>query len=251
MQWLTMVKNGLRYYRKGLFFLAGYLFIANSLFWLCAIIIKTFPSFIKGILTVFNNEIALNNQELTHYFTNSEQQFHRLALSIYAFLYILFLIGLIYLLNKQNQKRQNEQRIWFANGGNLASWLLFTTTELFSLLAIGCLGLFFIFYLFQPLIRQGIFELNYCFLHHLQQFSLKNFVTEHLSQKGYFQIKLPETNVGLWQLVKQQQQTTSRFQWIYLQNMLFINGSVLLLHLLLQLLNFKKIIRSLSSNKPV
>lgn len=244
MHWLKLTKISFSYHKKSLFILTFYLFIANILLWLCAIFTKSFPNFLENLLSVFSNEVSLSKSVFTDYFSNSEQQFSFFFSCLYGFLYLAFLIGFLLLFKKREKERTYEQHIWIQNGGTLSTWLLFTTSELIVILGSVYLLLFFLFYLCQPLIRQSIFELNYCFLHHVQQFSLKDFIAKYLTQTSYFQIKLPESNAGLWQLVKQQLPTTTKFQWIYLQNGLFITFSTLGLHLILQTLSYQKIKKS-------
>lgn len=240
MHWLKMAATIISFHKKNLFILALYLLIANILLWLCAIFTNSLPNFLDNLISVFSNEINLNKSVFIDYFSNSERQFTFFFTCLYAILYLSFLIGLIFIFKKRENQRRKEQQIWIQNGGTLATWLIFTTSELIFLLSGIYVLLFFLFYLCQSLIRQCVFELNYCFLHHIQQFSLKDFIAKYLTQTSYFQIKLPESNAGLWQLVKQQLPTTTKFQWIYLQNVLFIIFSTFSLHLVLQALSYQK-----------
>ena len=109
-----------------------------------------------------------------------------------------------YFLFRFQRKRQNEKVSWIKNGGTVSNYFGLISGELLVISITVSVVMSMVMFLLQTWILPVIFALFRFYLTDIQHFSIKEWIQAPVPAKNIFQIKVPESENGLWQFIQNQ-----------------------------------------------
>ena len=115
---------------------------------------------------------------------------------------LFFMLG--YFLFRLQRKRQNEKVSWIKNGGTVSNYFGLISGELLVISITVSVVMSMVMFLLQTWILPMIFSLCRYYFADIHHFSIKEWIQAPVPAKNIFQIKVPESENGLWQFIQNQ-----------------------------------------------
>lgn len=193
--WLSVIKRSLYYHKKAFLGITFFFTLLILIQWFYAIFQQYLNSILQTIQQFFNISIK-GRQSITQWQLPSK--------TLYLIVVCILLITLTYLLFRLQRKRQNEKISWMNNGGTLRNYFGLMSGELLVICITVTLVMSMGMFLLQAWILPMIFSSCRYYLADIQHFSIKEWIPTPEATKNIFQIKVPESENGLWQFIQNQ-----------------------------------------------
>lgn len=193
--WLSVIKRSIYYHKKAFLGIALFFSLLILIQWFYAI----FQQYVLAILQTIQQffDISTKVEQPINQWQAPSRMLYMIVLCI------LFLI-LGYFLFHLQRNRQNEKVSWIKNGGTVSNYFGLISGELLVICISVTLMMSMILFLLQTLIFPVIFALCRFYLADIQHFSIKEWIQAPVPAKNIFQIKVPESENGLWQFIQNQ-----------------------------------------------
>lgn len=193
--WLSVIKRSIYYHKKAFLGIALFFSLLILMQWFYAI----FQQYVLAILQTIQQffDISTKVEQPINQWQTPCKALYLIVLSI-----LFFMLG--YFLFYFQRKRQREKISWMNNGGTVSNYFVLMSGELLVICISVTLMMSMILFLLQTLIFPVIFALCRFYLTDIQHFSIKEWIQAPVPAKNIFQIKVPESENGLWQFIQNQ-----------------------------------------------
>lgn len=193
--WLSVIKRSIYYHKKAFLGIAIFFSLLILMQWFYAI----FQQYVLAILQTIQQffDISTKLEQPINQWQTPCKVLYLIVLSI-----LFFMLG--YFLFRFQRKRQREKISWMNNGGTVSNYFVLMSGELLVICISVTLMMSMILFLLQTLIFPVIFALCRFYLTDIQHFSIKEWIQAPVPAKNIFQIKVPESENGLWQFIQNQ-----------------------------------------------
>lgn len=193
--WLSVIKRSIYYHKKAFLGIALIFSLLIFMQWFYAI----FQQYVLAILQTIQQffDISTKVEQPINQWQSPCKVLYLIVLSI-----LFFMLG--YFLFRLQRNRQNEKVSWIKNGGTVSNYFGLISGELLVICISVTLMMSMILFLLQTLIFPMIFALCRFYLADIQHFSIKEWIQAPVPAKNIFQIKVPESENGLWQFIQNQ-----------------------------------------------
>ena len=230
--WLSVIKRSIYYHKKA--------FLGIALFFSLLIFMQWFYAIFQQYLIAIIHAI----QQFFDISTKVKQPISQLqapSRTLYLLVLCILFLVLGYFLFRLQKKRQNEKFSWINNGGTISNYFGLISGELLVICITVSVMMSMVIFLLQTWILPMIFSFCRYYLADIQHFSIKEWIQAPVPAKNIFQIKVPESEDGLWQFVQNQ----IHLEKMSLQTMIktcFINslGLIIVNSLIYVIQNLKK-----------
>ena len=193
--WLSVIKRSIYYHKKAFLGIALFFSLLILIQWFYAIFQQYLIAVIHAIQQFFDFSAKVK-QPITQWQAPSRMLY-------LLVLCILFLI-LGYCLFRLQKNRQNEKTSWIKNGGTVSNYFGLISGELLVISITVSVVISMVMFLLQTWILPMIFSFCRYYLADIQHFSIKEWIQTPVPAQNIFQIKIPESENGLWQFVQNQ-----------------------------------------------
>ncbi len=230
--WLSVIKRSIYYHKKAFLGIALFFSLLILIQWFYAIFQQYLIAIIHAIQQFF--DISAKGKQLITQWQSPSRMLYMIILCI------LFLI-LGYFLFRLQKNRQSEKVSWINNGGTVSNYFGLISGELLVISITVSVVISMAMFLLQTWILPMIFSFCRYYLADIHHFSIKEWIQAPVPAKNIFQIKVPESENGLWQFIQNQ----IHLEKISLQTMIetcFINslGLIIVNSLIYFVQNLKK-----------
>ena len=179
--WLSVIKRSIYYHKKAFLGIALFFSLLILIQWFYAIFQQYLIAIIHAIQQFF--DISAKGKQLITQWQSPSRMLYMIVLCI------LFLI-LGYFLFRLQRNRQNEKVSWINNGGTVSNYFGLISGELLVISITVSVVMSMVMFLLQTWILPMIFSFCRYYLADIHQ--------------NIFQIKVPESENGLWQFIQNQ-----------------------------------------------
>lgn len=193
--WLSVIKRSIYYHKKAFLGIALFFSLLILIQWFYAI----FQQYVLAILQTIQQffDISTKVEQPINQWQAPCKVLYLIVLSI-----LFFMLG--YFLFRFQRKRQNEKVSWIKNGGTVSNYFGLISGELLVISITVSVVMSMVMFLLQTWILPMIFSLCRFYLADIQHFSIKEWIQAPVPAKNIFQIKVPESENGLWQFIQNQ-----------------------------------------------
>ena len=193
--WLSVIKRSIYYHKKAFLGIALIFSLLILIQWFYAI----FQQYLIAIIHAIQHFFAISTKVKQP--INQWQAPNR---TLYLLvLCILFLI-LGYFLFRLQKNRQSEKTSWIKNGGTVSNYFGLVSGELLVISITVSVVISMVMFLLQTWILPMIFSFCRYYFADIHHFSIKEWIQAPVPAKNIFQIKVPESENGLWQFIQNQ-----------------------------------------------
>ena len=193
--WLSVIKRGIYYHKKAFLGIALFFSLLILMQWFYAI----FQQYVLAILQTIQQffDISTKVEQPINQWQTPCKVLYLIVLSI-----LFFMLG--YFLFRLQRKRQNEKVSWIKNGGTVSNYFGLISGELLVISITISVVMSMVMFLLQTWILPMIFSLCRYYFADIHHFSIKEWIQVPVPAKNIFQIKVPESENGLWQFIQNQ-----------------------------------------------
>lgn len=193
--WLSVIKRSIYYHKKAFLGIALFFSLLILMQWFYAI----FQQYVLAILQTIQQffDISTKVEQPINQWQTPCKVLYLIVLSI-----LFFMLG--YFLFRLQRKRQNEKVSWIKNGGTVSNYFGLISGELLVISITVSVVMSMVMFLLQTWILPMIFSLCRYYFADIHHFSIKEWIQEPVPAKNIFQIKVPESENGLWQFIQNQ-----------------------------------------------
>ncbi|MDZ5550568.1 hypothetical protein U1294_04085 [Enterococcus cecorum] len=195
MFWLSVIKRSIYYHKKAFLGIALFFSLLILMQWFYAI----FQQYVLAILQTIQQffDISTKVEQPINQWQTPCKVLYLIVLSI-----LFFMLG--YFLFRLQRKRQNEKVSWIKNGGTVSNYFGLISGELLVISITVSVVMSMVMFLLQTWILPMIFSLCRYYFTDIHHFSIKEWIQAPVPAKNIFQIKVPESENGLWQFIQNQ-----------------------------------------------
>ncbi|CAI3407851.1 hypothetical protein CIRMBP1307_00993 [Enterococcus cecorum] len=195
MFWLSVIKRSIYYHKKAFLGIALFFSLLILMQWFYAI----FQQYVLAILQTIQQffDISTKVEQPINQWQTPCKVLYLIVLSI-----LFFMLG--YFLFRLQRKRQNEKVSWIKNGGTVSNYFGLISGELLVISITISVVMSMVMFLLQTWILPMIFSLCRYYFADIHHFSIKEWIQVPVPAKNIFQIKVPESENGLWQFIQNQ-----------------------------------------------
>ncbi|WP_171379428.1 hypothetical protein [Enterococcus cecorum] len=195
MFWLSVIKRSIYYHKKAFLGIALFFSLLILMQWFYAI----FQQYVLAILQTIQQffDISTKVEQPINQWQTPCKVLYLIVLSI-----LFFMLG--YFLFRLQRKRQNEKVSWIKNGGTVSNYFGLISGELLVISITVSVVMSMVMFLLQTWILPMIFSLCRYYFADIHHFSIKEWIQAPVPAKNIFQIKVPESENGLWQFIQNQ-----------------------------------------------
>ncbi|OUZ18752.1 hypothetical protein [Enterococcus cecorum] len=195
MFWLSVIKRSIYYHKKAFLGIALFFSLLILIQWFYAI----FQQYVLAILQTIQQffDISTKVEQPINQWQTPCKVLYLIVLSI-----LFFMLG--YFLFRLQRKRQNEKVSWIKNGGTVSNYFGLISGELLVISITVSVVMSMVMFLLQTWILPMIFSLCRYYFADIHHFSIKEWIQAPVPAKNIFQIKVPESENGLWQFIQNQ-----------------------------------------------
>lgn len=193
--WLSVIKRSIYYHKKAFLGIALFFSLLILMQWFYAIFQQYLIAIIHAIQQFF--DISAKAKQLITQWQSPSRMLYMIVLCI------LFLI-LGYFLFRLQRNRQNEKVSWINNGGTVSNYFGLISGELLVISITVSVVMSMVMFLLQTWILPMIFSLCRYYFADIHHFSINEWIQAPVPAKNIFQIKVPESENGLWQFIQNQ-----------------------------------------------
>ena len=193
--WLSVIKRSIYYHKKAFLGIALFFSLLILIQWFYAIFQQYLIAIIHAIQQFF--DISAKAKQLITQWQSPSRMLYMIVLCI------LFLI-LGYFLFRLQKNRQNEKVSWINNGGTVSNYFGLISGELLVISITVSVVMSMVMFLLRTWILPMIFSLCRYYFADIHHFSIKEWIQAPVPAKNIFQIKVPESENGLWQFIQNQ-----------------------------------------------
>ncbi|WP_243174350.1 hypothetical protein [Enterococcus cecorum] len=195
MFWLSVIKRSIYYHKKAFLGIALFFSLLILMQWFYAI----FQQYVLAILQTIQQffDISTKVEQPINQWQTPCKVLYLIVLSILFFMFGYFLFRL-------QRKRQNEKVSWIKNGGTVSNYFGLISGELLVISITVSVVMSMVMFLLQTWILPMIFSLCRYYFADIHHFSIKEWIQAPVPAKNIFQIKVPESENGLWQFIQNQ-----------------------------------------------
>ncbi|CAI3273786.1 hypothetical protein [Enterococcus cecorum] len=195
MFWLSVIKRSIYYHKKAFLGIALFFSLLILMQWFYAI----FQQYVLAILQTIQQffDISTKVEQPINQWQTPCKVLYLIVLSI-----LFFMLG--YFLFRLQRKRQNEKVSWIKNGGTVSNYFGLISGELLVISITVSVVMSMVMFLLQTWILPMIFSLCRYYFADIHHFSIKEWIQVPVPAKNIFQIKVPESENGLWQFIQNQ-----------------------------------------------
>ncbi|MGX7064117.1 hypothetical protein ACWN6V_02355 [Enterococcus cecorum] len=195
MFWLSVIKRSIYYHKKAFLVIALFFSLLILMQWFYAI----FQQYVLAILQTIQQffDISTKVEQPINQWQTPCKVLYLIVLSI-----LFFMLG--YFLFRLQRKRQNEKVSWIKNGGTVSNYFGLISGELLVISITVSVVMSMVMFLLQTWILPMIFSLCRYYFADIHHFSIKEWIQAPVPAKNIFQIKVPESENGLWQFIQNQ-----------------------------------------------
>ena len=193
--WLSVIKRSIYYHKKAFLGIALFFSLLILMQWFYAI----FQQYVLAILQTIQQffDISTKVEQPINQWQTPCKVLYLIVLSI-----LFFMLG--YFLFRLQRKRQNEKVSWIKNGGTVSNYFGLISGELLVISITVSVVMSMVMFLLQTWILPMIFFLFCYYFADIHHFSIKEWIQAPVPAKNIFQIKVPESENGLWQFIQNQ-----------------------------------------------
>lgn len=193
--WLSVIKRSIYYHKKAFLGIALFFSLLILIQWFYAI----FQQYVLAILQTIQQffDISTKVEQPINQWQTPCKVLYLIVLSI-----LFFMLG--YFLFRLQRKRQNEKVSWIKNGGTVSNYFGLISGELLVISITVSVVMSMVMFLLQTWILPMIFSLCRYYFADIHHFSIKEWIQAPVPAKNIFQIKVPESENGLWQFIQNQ-----------------------------------------------
>lgn len=193
--WLSVIKRSIYYHKKAFLGIALFFSLLILMQWFYAI----FQQYVLAILQTIQQffDISTKVEQPINQWQTPCKVLYLIVLSI-----LFFMLG--YFLFRLQRKRQNEKVSWIKNGGTVSNYFGLISGELLVISITVSVVMSMVMFLLQTWILPMIFSLCRYYFADIHHFSIKEWIQAPVPAKNIFQIKVPESENGLWQFIQNQ-----------------------------------------------
>ncbi len=193
--WLSVIKRSIYYHKKAFLGIALFFSLLILMQWFYAI----FQQYVLAILQTIQQffDISTKVEQPINQWQTPCKVLYLIVLSI-----LFFMLG--YFLFRLQRKRQNEKVSWIKNGGTVSNYFGLISGELLVISITISVVMSMVMFLLQTWILPMIFSLCRYYFADIHHFSIKEWIQVPVPAKNIFQIKVPESENGLWQFIQNQ-----------------------------------------------
>ena len=193
--WLSVIKRSIYYHKKAFLGIALFFSLLILMQWFYAI----FQQYVLAILQTIQHffDISTKVEQPINQWQTPCKVLYLIVLSI-----LFFMLG--YFLFRLQRKRQNEKVSWIKNGGTVSNYFGLISGELLVISITVSVVMSMVMFLLQTWILPMIFSLCRYYFADIHHFSIKEWIQVPVPAKNIFQIKVPESENGLWQFIQNQ-----------------------------------------------
>ena len=193
--WLSVIKRSIYYHKKAFLGIALFFSLLILMQWFYAI----FQQYVLAILQTIQQffDISTKVEQPINQWQTPCKVLYLIVLSI-----LFFMLG--YFLFRLQRKRQNEKVSWIKNGGTVSNYFGLISGELLVISITVSVVMSMVMFLLQTWILPMIFSLCRYYFADIHHFSIKEWIQVPVPAKNIFQIKVPESENGLWQFIQNQ-----------------------------------------------
>ena len=193
--WLSVIKRSIYYHKKAFLGIALIFSLLIFMQWFYAI----FQQYVLAILQTIQQffDISTKVEQPINQWQTPCKVLYLIVLSI-----LFFMLG--YFLFRLQRKRQNEKVSWIKNGGTVSNYFGLISGELLVISITVSVVMSMVMFLLQTWILPMIFSLCRYYFADIHHFSIKEWIQAPVPAKNIFQIKVPESENGLWQFIQNQ-----------------------------------------------
>lgn len=193
--WLSVIKRSIYYHKKAFLGIALFFSLLILMQWFYAI----FQQYVLAILQTIQQffDISTKVEQPINQWQTPCKVLYLIVLSI-----LFFMLG--YFLFRLQRKRQNEKVSWIKNGGTVSNYFGLISGELLVISITISVVMSMVMFLLQTWILPMIFSLCRYYFADIHHFSIKEWIQAPVPAKNIFQIKVPESENGLWQFIQNQ-----------------------------------------------
>ena len=193
--WLSVIKRSIYYHKKAFLGIALFFSLLILMQWFYAI----FQQYVLAILQTIQQffDISTKVEQPINQWQTPCKVLYFIVLSI-----LFFMLG--YFLFRLQRKRQNEKVSWIKNGGTVSNYFGLISGELLVISITISVVMSMVMFLLQTWILPMIFSLCRYYFADIHHFSIKEWIQVPVPAKNIFQIKVPESENGLWQFIQNQ-----------------------------------------------
>lgn len=193
--WLSVIKRSIYYHKKAFLGIALFFSLLILMQWFYAI----FQQYVLAILQTIQHffDISTKVEQPINQWQTPCKVLYLIVLSI-----LFFMLG--YFLFRLQRKRQNEKVSWIKNGGTVSNYFGLISGELLVISITVSVVMSMVMFLLQTWILPMIFSLCRYYFADIHHFSIKEWIQAPVPAKNIFQIKVPESENGLWQFIQNQ-----------------------------------------------
>lgn len=193
--WLSVIKRSIYYHKKAFLGIALFFSLLILMQWFYAI----FQQYVLAILQTIQQffDISTKAEQPINQWQTPCKVLYLIVLSI-----LFFMLG--YFLFRLQRKRQNEKVSWIKNGGTVSNYFGLISGELLVISITVSVVMSMVMFLLQTWILPMIFSLCRYYFADIHHFSIKEWIQAPVPAKNIFQIKVPESENGLWQFIQNQ-----------------------------------------------
>lgn len=193
--WLSVIKRSIYYHKKAFLGIALFFSLLILMQWFYAI----FQQYVLAILQTIQQffDISTKVEQPINQRQTPCKVLYLIVLSI-----LFFMLG--YFLFRLQRKRQNEKVSWIKNGGTVSNYFGLISGELLVISITISVVMSMVMFLLQTWILPMIFSLCRYYFADIHHFSIKEWIQVPVPAKNIFQIKVPESENGLWQFIQNQ-----------------------------------------------
>ena len=193
--WLSVIKRSIYYHKKAFLGIALFFSLLILMQWFYAI----FQQYVLAILQTIQQffDISTKVEQPINQWQTPCKVLYLIVLSI-----LFFMLG--YFLFRLQRKRQNEKVSWIKNGGTVSNYFGLISGELLVISITVSVVMSMVMFLLQTWILPMIFSFCRYYFTDIHHFSIKEWIQVPVPAKNIFQIKVPESENGLWQFIQNQ-----------------------------------------------
>ena len=193
--WLSVIKRSIYYHKKAFLGIALFFSLLILMQWFYAI----FQQYVLAILQTIQQffDISTKVEQPINQWQTPCKVLYLIVLSILFFMFGYFLFRL-------QRKRQNEKVSWIKNGGTVSNYFGLISGELLVISITVSVVMSMVMFLLPTWILPMIFSLCRYYFADIHHFSIKEWIQAPVPAKNIFQIKVPESENGLWQFIQNQ-----------------------------------------------